>query len=418
MCGTRSAIHTASCVNCRPNAAPPLPQRLRSTFPTTNDITQLWPTTQMSFPQLPSTRGEHTASPVFEVSQKLEKLTLTSSRPIVTPRLSATEINVAKVRWSAKSIKGRAYQNEDSHVVSRHETADGGQCCIFGVFDGHGGKAAANFCRERFVDFVTCQPPFVRSRSGSSSNGHELENATGSARDGASQPRPSTAEAATPSLVHKALHKAFIECDKAFIALDAKIAAATRSRNPCPQGCAALSVVLEPHRLTVANAGDCRAVLRYLMHVLACSFRTVCHIEDMCAVVAARLFRFRKIIARWSRKSANALWRPGHGLQVWTHEPLDHTACDAVHMCSLLCLATGANGKYCLLPRKDVGLSLSRSIGDREFKACNGAIVATPDVVSIPLTNDDEFIVLACDGTFVVRNNFGAVMALEPVGNM
>jgi hypothetical protein len=32
---------------------------------------------------------------------------------------------------------------------------------------------------------------------------------------------------------------------------------------------------------------------------------------------------------------------------------------------------TGPNGKYILLPRRDVGLSLSRSIGDRLFKESN-----------------------------------------------
>ena len=61
---------------------------------------------------------------------------------------------------------------------------------------------------------------------------------------------------------------------------------------------------------------------------------------------------------------------------------------------------TGPGGKYCLMPHRDIGLTLSRSIGDRPFKEFGDAIVATPDVVTMPLSADDEFIVLGCDGGF------------------
>ena len=58
----------------------------------------------------------------------------------------------------------------------------------------------------------------------------------------------------------------------------------------------------------------------------------------------------------------------------------------------------GPHGKYVMLPRREVGLSLSRSIGDRLFKECNGAVVATPDVITITISPGDEFLLLGCDG--------------------
>jgi len=56
-------------------------------------------------------------------------------------------------------------------------------------------------------------------------------------------------------------------------------------------------------------------------------------------------------------------------------------------------------------------LNLSRSIGDLEYKQSpelgpeRQMICATPDIIRIPLHEDDEFIVLACDGIWDVKTN-------------
>lgn len=56
-------------------------------------------------------------------------------------------------------------------------------------------------------------------------------------------------------------------------------------------------------------------------------------------------------------------------------------------------------------------LNLSRAIGDLEFKQQPDLgpevqiVCSTPDIVHMPLTKDDEFIVLACDGVWDVKTN-------------
>jgi len=56
-------------------------------------------------------------------------------------------------------------------------------------------------------------------------------------------------------------------------------------------------------------------------------------------------------------------------------------------------------------------LNLSRAIGDLEYKKKpelgpeGQMICATPDIVAVPLAEDDEFVVLACDGVWDVKTN-------------
>lgn len=54
------------------------------------------------------------------------------------------------------------------------------------------------------------------------------------------------------------------------------------------------------------------------------------------------------------------------------------------------------------------GLAISRSIGDLEMKATR-LVVNTPEIAEVPLTDADEFIILACDGVWDVLSNDEAV---------
>ena len=63
-------------------------------------------------------------------------------------------------------------------------------------------------------------------------------------------------------------------------------------------------------------------------------------------------------------------------------------------------------------------LSLSRAFGDFGFKSSSlapdeQAVTVVPDVTSLPLTPDDEFVVLGCDGIWDVMTNQGAVTFLR-----
>lgn len=63
-----------------------------------------------------------------------------------------------------------------------------------------------------------------------------------------------------------------------------------------------------------------------------------------------------------------------------------------------------AAGGFVDFGRVNGNLALSRAIGDFEFKKSaelspeQQIVTAYPDVISHPITNDDEFLVIACDG--------------------
>jgi protein phosphatase 1G len=71
----------------------------------------------------------------------------------------------------------------------------------------------------------------------------------------------------------------------------------------------------------------------------------------------------------------------------------------------------GAGGFITAEGRVNGNLNLSRSLGDFEYKGNpdippeRQIITANPDVKSIELTSDDEFLILACDGVWDILSN-------------
>ena len=250
---------------------------------------------------------------------------------------SAVHLKVRDAVWGSMSAKGRAFQNEDGHVVSFQKTEAQEDRLIVAVFDGHGGQTAASFCEQNFVQFITKTPEFHSPtargwRQRTQSQGHSQSavqsstSASASTKSAELEELESTSRvlsSAPENFVAQSLATAFMECDKAFLEQDR--AAQVLKPSPCPQGCAALALVLEKDRLTVANAGDCRAVIS-------------------------------------RKRRAVALTR-------------DHRPGVPEEKARILAAGAriqGANGKYCYLPGRNIGLSLSRSIGDLAFKECNG----------------------------------------------
>jgi protein phosphatase PTC2/3 len=70
-----------------------------------------------------------------------------------------------------------------------------------------------------------------------------------------------------------------------------------------------------------------------------------------------------------------------------------------------------AAGGFVDFGRVNGNLALSRAIGDFEFKKSadlspeQQIVTAFPDVVTHEVTNDDEFLVIACDGEFYFHTN-------------
>lgn len=123
--------------------------------------------------------------------------------------------------WS--DIGGRD-DMEDAHVCIADLAKIYGQSSFgqnpvsfYGVFDGHGGKAAAHFVRDNLPRLIVENPDF-------------------------------------PLELEKAVRKSFTETDKAF-------AEACSHDTGLSSGTTALAAVVSGRVLLVANAGDCRAVL-------------------------------------------------------------------------------------------------------------------------------------------------------------
>lgn len=70
--------------------------------------------------------------------------------------------------------------------------------------------------------------------------------------------------------------------------------------------------------------------------------------------------------------------------------------------------------------RVDYGLNLSRAMGDHNLKLRDDLpdikqkVIALPDIKTLTVTNDDEFMVLACDGIWNSMKNQEVIDFIRP----
>lgn len=105
---------------------------------------------------------------------------------------------------------------EDFHHASFQKDRSGTTIGMFGIFDGHGGPNAADYCRSSLYKNLLLHPKF-------------------------------------PSDIAGAFHEAYLETDAQYLRQE--------SGENREDGCTAVSAILYQNRLIVANAGDSRAVL-------------------------------------------------------------------------------------------------------------------------------------------------------------
>jgi len=136
----------------------------------------------------------------------------------------------------------------------------------------------------------------------------------------------------------------------------------TLSRHPVQAGSTSIVAVLVGKTLTVANAGDSRAVL--------------CRAHGVAYPLS------------------------------FDHKPLHHKEMERI---------TNAGGFVNRFGRVNGNLNLSRSIGDLKYKQTPGLlpseqmITAEPDVVEVTLEDGDEFFIIGCDGIWDCLSNEEAV---------
>ncbi|KAI9199916.1 hypothetical protein LWI28_000320 [Acer negundo] len=182
---------------------------------------------------------------------------------------------------------------------------------FYGVFDGHGGTDAASFVRNNILRFIIEDSQF-------------------------------------PSCVEKAIKSAFVQADYAF---------ADASSLDISSGTTALTALFFGRTLTIANAGDCRAVLG----------------------------------------------RRGRALEMSNdHKPNSTSEKIRIEKLGGVVYDGYLNGQ----------LSVARAIGDWHMKGPKGSacpLSAEPELHELLLTEEDEFLIMGCDGLWDVMSSQCAV---------
>ncbi|KAJ0248206.1 protein phosphatase 2C 22 [Hirschfeldia incana] len=232
---------------------------------------------------------------------------------------------VPAMRSGAWSDIGSRSSMEDAYLCLDNlmdsfglKDSEDGPTSFYGVFDGHGGKHAAEFACQHMPRYIVEDREF-------------------------------------PSDIHKVISSAFLQTDTAFseaCALDGSLSSGTT----------ALAAILTGRSLVVANAGDCRAVLS----------------------------------------------RQGKAIEMSKdHKPMSCKERRRIE----------ASGGYIYDGYLNGLLNVARAIGDfhmegmkRKKDGSNGGpLIADPEVMTTRLTQEDEFLIMGCDGVWDVFMSQNAV---------
>ncbi|KAI9192891.1 hypothetical protein LWI28_029012 [Acer negundo] len=243
-----------------------------------------------------------------------------SVEPVLAVENHETEF-IPIVRSGAWADKGVRTSMEDVYLCVDNFMDDYGienltaePSAFYGVFDGHGGKHAADFACQHLPRFIFEDKEF-------------------------------------PNEIERVVASAFLQTDTAF-------AEACSSDATLASGTTALAALVLGRMLVVANAGDCRAVL----------------------------------------------CRRGKAIEMSRdHKPL----------CIREKLRIEASGGYVYDGYLNNQLNVARSLGDWHMEGMKGKgggpLTAEPEFMTRKLTDEDEFLILACDGIWDVFMSQNAV---------
>ncbi|KAH0912675.1 hypothetical protein HID58_035996 [Brassica napus] len=232
---------------------------------------------------------------------------------------------VPAMRSGAWSDIGSRSSMEDAYLCLDNlmdsyglKDSEDGPTAFYGVFDGHGGKHAAEFACQRIPRYIVEDQEF-------------------------------------PSDINKVVSSAFLRADAAFseaCALDGSLSSGTT----------ALAAILTGRSLVVANAGDCRAVLS----------------------------------------------RQGKAIEMSKdHKPMSCKERRRIE----------ASGGYIYDGYLNGQLNVARAIGDFHMEGMKkkkdgsngGPLIADPELMTTKLTEEDEFLIMGCDGVWDVFMSQNAV---------
>lgn len=281
------------------------------------------------------------------------------------------------LRYGGASMQGWRLSMEDATLALPCLDDD---TSLFAIFDGHGGGEVARFAARHLAAAVLAAPGYAKGDVGASlthallSLDEKIASAEGreELRQLAAACESPTADAESEFIAAKvrsgllrhaaSLGTSGAELEALSRALERDVTAAAASpRGGADAGAAALVALLRRGVLTVANAGDCRAVL---CRAGGAAYPLSSDHKPDCPAEAARI---------------------------------------------------AAAGAYVADGRVNGTLALSRALGDFYLKTATHlpaeqqAITAAPELRAVTLGRGDEFLLLACDGIWDVLSSQQAV---------
>mmetsp|Transcript_35039 Transcript_35039/g.69241 ORF Transcript_35039/g.69241 Transcript_35039/m.69241 type:complete len:412 (+) Transcript_35039:48-1283(+) len=318
------------------------------------------------------------------------------------------------ISWGASAMQGWRIRMEDAHVLAEDIGVSAAGPQLYGVFDGHGGREVALFCRDhmprevkaRYRSFAGEQSALSQEEAEADNVGKAIYSAFHAMDDMLRDPRHHAEisnlkgqrgrQSSTDinAAQRAATLQTVLQADIARVRESGVVSGADASRlargmtllqqlssganEPASEtdlqgiadrvGCTAVCVAITSTYIVCANAGDSRAVLCRSGRPVALS----------CDHKPNNTREQRRIEAAG-----------GFVKQIPTNAP------------------PGTRVQY----RVNGELSLSRAIGDLKYKRRSDlkpeqqAICATPDLSVEERMPEDEFIVIACDGIWDVKTN-------------
>mmetsp|Transcript_94954 Transcript_94954/g.188070 ORF Transcript_94954/g.188070 Transcript_94954/m.188070 type:complete len:437 (+) Transcript_94954:66-1376(+) len=357
--------------------------------------------------------------------------------------------------WGCSSMQGWRKHMEDSHITISNLGGKFAGIACFGVFDGHGGREVAQFCRHYLPDEIRRQLLSIgekESALGSSalfgkalkqgfhamddmlrSPEHErmilafkqggAADLTGDSSSSSSKASPSTADMLSTVDVDAD------ETDSNASSGDEETAVGVEAQNQGSKGnhyskptvLSLLQTSISTDLAQARNRGSLKkeeaaqvmmkmALLRKLESQAPLDNADAGIVDNVGCTAVCILLTEQEVVCANAGDSRSILCRNGRPIELsHDHKPNHKTESDRIEAAGgrVETVSVGTRVQY----RINGNLNVSRAIGDHEYKKRpelgheKQMICSTPDIVTVPLTQEDEFVVLACDGVWDVKTN-------------
>mmetsp|Transcript_34044 Transcript_34044/g.62180 ORF Transcript_34044/g.62180 Transcript_34044/m.62180 type:complete len:392 (+) Transcript_34044:42-1217(+) len=309
------------------------------------------------------------------------------------------------MQWSAVAMQGWRRDMEDAHIANADLEDEFPGVGLYCVFDGHGGRAVANFCKLKFTDELRSSTKEAGKKFGKNKQKRRHCGAKLEAADFA-------------DVMKNTFHRMDVLLRDPG---NAKMLANLVGK--VPGGAIAdlrknLSVAQQKHQKGELNQVEQEEMMENFVRLQ--KFEQAEKGEDFvadnvgCTAICV-LVRKEDILAANAGDSRAVLCRGGAAVELsFDHKPASEIEKSRIE---------AAGGRLEDSPggaRVNGNLNLSRAIGDLEYKKRDDLgpeaqiICSTPDFLCKEVTPEDEFIILACDGVWDVMTNQAACDFVRP----